>query len=65
MSQDRAWIKREIAKILLQEGLIEEQGGRHSDLFNKFVAPFTDIVKGFRRPKCWKRKASNKISIFW
>ena len=48
MSQDREWIKKEIAKILLQEGLIDEafgQGGRHSDLWNTFVAPFTDIVK--------------------
>ena len=48
MSQDKEWIKKEIAKVLIQEGLIDEafgQGGRHSDLWNTFVAPFTDIVK--------------------
>ena len=48
MSQDREWIKKEIAKILVKEGLVTEafgQGGRHSDLWNTFVAPFTDIVK--------------------
>jgi len=48
MSQDREWIKKEIAKVLIKEGLIDEafgQGGRHSDLWNTFVAPFTDIVK--------------------
>lgn len=48
MSQDREWIKKEIAKILVKEGLVNEafgQGGRHSDLWNTFVAPFTDIVK--------------------
>ena len=48
MSQDREWIKKEIGKILVEEGLMNEafgQGGRHSDLWNTFVAPFTDIVK--------------------
>ena len=48
MNQDREWIKKEIAKILVKEGLVNEafgQGGRHSDLWNTFVAPFTDIVK--------------------
>ena len=48
MSQDSKWIKKEIAKVLIKEGLIDEafgQGGRHSDLWNTFVAPFTDIVK--------------------
>ncbi len=48
MNQDKEWIKKEIAKILVKEGLINEafgQGGRHSDLWNTFVAPFTDIVK--------------------
>ena len=48
MSQDREWIKKEVAKILVKEGLVTEafgQGGRHSDLWNTFVAPFTDIVK--------------------
>ena len=48
MNQDKEWIKKEIAKILVKEGLVNEafgQGGRHSDLWNTFVAPFTDIVK--------------------
>ena len=48
MNQDKEWIKKEIAKILVKEGLMGEafgQGGRHSDLWNTFVAPFTDIVK--------------------
>ena len=48
MSQDKEWIKKEIAKVLINEGLLDEafgQGGRHSDLWNTFVAPFTDIVK--------------------
>ena len=48
MNQDKEWIKKEIAKILIKEGLMGEafgQGGRHSDLWNTFVAPFTDIVK--------------------
>lgn len=48
MSQNKEWIKKEIAKVLIKEGLLNEafgQGGRHSDLWNTFVAPFTDIVK--------------------
>ncbi len=48
MSQDKDFLKKQIHKILIREGLIEEafgEGGRHSDLWNTFVAPFTDIVK--------------------
>ena len=48
MSQDREWIKKQIKKILVNEHKMNEafgQGGRHSDLWNTFVAPFTDIVK--------------------
>ena len=48
MDQDKEWIKKEIAKILVTEGLMNEafgQGGRHSDLWNTFVSPFTDVVK--------------------
>ena len=51
MSQDKEWIKKEIAKILVKEGLMNEafgQGGRHSDLWNTFVTPFTDIVKSVK-----------------
>ncbi len=48
MSQDKEWIRRQITKILVKEALVNEafgQGGRHSDLWNTFVAPFTDVVK--------------------
>lgn len=51
MDQDKEWIKKEIAKILVKEGLMNEafgQGGRHSDLWNTFVTPFTDIVKSVK-----------------
>ena len=50
MNQDKEWIKKEIAKILVTEGLMNEafgQGGRHSDLWNTFVSPFTDVVPEF------------------
>lgn len=51
MDQDKEWIKKEIAKILVKEGLMNEafgQGGRHSDLWNTFVTPFTDVVKAVK-----------------
>ena len=41
MSQDREWVKQQVINILLKE----DAASRHSDLWNTFVAPFTDIVK--------------------